>query len=70
MPATSASGAYFLKAGTCGERRPELGEWLRSQRQDRSWTRAEMPGGSIKTARDAADMTAPTSGRVARSISR
>ena len=30
------------RPGACGERRPELGEWLRSQRQDRSWTRADM----------------------------
>ena len=58
------------RPGACGERWPELGEWLRRQREDRSWARAEMAMRIIKAARDAGDMAGPTSGRVARSISR
>src|SRR2546423_525602 len=49
---------------------PELGAWLRQQREDRGWTRSELARQLIKVARTKGDMSVPSADNISHNIYR
>jgi transcriptional regulator with XRE-family HTH domain len=49
---------------------PELGAWLRQQREDRGWTRTELARQLIKAARARGDTSVPSAGNISHNVYR